>query len=332
MTRVPGGVRTPALLALLALGACDRDGTGPAVEVTIPSGASFRSVTDSLVARDLIGSPLLFRTWARLRKDDARVRAGRYVFRQGDGWPQILDALVAGRVATTSVTIPEGFTLVQMAERLAPVAGLSADSVRATLSDPTAHERWDVPGPGLEGYLFPNTYRFAEGVPLEEILRTMTDAYRAYWTPQRRRRLDGLELSEREVVTLASIVQAEARVVDEMPSIASVYHNRVRRDWPLEADPTVLYALGGHRERLLFAAIDSVADNPYNTYRNPGIPPGPIGAPGAAALDATLQPAEEPYMFFVASPDGRHVFSRTLAEHNRAIARVRRERSRGSGG
>jgi len=110
-----------------------------------------------------------------------------------------------------------------------------------------------------------------------------------------------------------------------MPRIASVYHNRLRRGWLLQADPTVLYALGGYRERLLFAAIDSVADSPYNTYRQPGLPPGPIGAPGEQAIQATLYPAEEPFLYFVALPDGSHAFSQTLAEHNRAIAASRRQ-------
>ena len=152
----------------------------------------------------------------------------------------------------------------------------------------------------------------------------MAERYRDWWTPDRRARLDSLGMSERELVTLASIIQAEARQVEEMPRISSVYHNRLDRGWLLQADPTVLYALGGPRERLLYAAIDSVQDNPYNTYTQPGLPPGPIGAPGALALEAALHPADEPFMFFVARPDGSHVFTQTLAEHNRAKAESRR--------
>jgi UPF0755 protein len=132
-------------------------------------------------------------------------------------------------------------------------------------------------------------------------------------------------MTEREVTTLASIIQAEARHVEEMPRISSVYHNRLRRDHPLQADPTVLYALGGHRVRLLYAALDSVAEHPYNTYRHPGLPPGPIAAPGEAALVAALHPADTDFFFFVARPDGSHVFTRSLSEHNEAKARARRE-------
>jgi UPF0755 protein len=153
----------------------------------------------------------------------------------------------------------------------------------------------------------------------------MVARYKAYWTPERVARLTALEMTEREAVTLASIVQAEAVWSDEMPSISSVYHNRLRTGQALYADPTVLYALGGHRERLLYAAIDSVANNPYNTYRNPGLPPGPIGSPGEKALDAALNPADTRYFYFVARPDGTHVFTRTVNEHNDAKQRARRE-------
>lgn len=315
------------LVAVLALagGACAGSGEGPAVEVRVAPGSAFQTVVAQLEDAELVSQPLFFRVYARVRGDDSRVRAGRYTFRQGDGWATMLDALVAGRVETVAMTVPEGWTVQQIADPIAEVTGLPVDSIRQVLSDRSLHETWDVPGPGLEGYLFPDTYRFAEGAALDEVVRTMVARYKSVWTPERRRLLEASGYTEQELVTLASVTQAEARVVDEMPQIASVYDNRVRRGWPLEADPTVLYALGGHRDRLLYAAIDSVADNPYNTYRNPGLPPGPIGAPGEAAIDAALTPDEAPYMFFVARPDGRHTFTRTLAEHNRAKAASRRE-------
>lgn len=304
---------------------CSAVGTGDEVELTVPSGASFASVIDTLSTRALIGNETAFRIYSRVNGYDTRVRSGRYTFRQGDGWKTILEALAQGRVVTMAITVPEGWTLRQIAEPISTVTGQDPEAIFETLSDRTLHEHWEVPGPGLEGYLFPDTYRFAEGASLDAVVEAMIDRYKAVWTPERRALLAETGFDERELVTLASVTQAEARVVDEMPSIASVYDNRVRRNWPLEADPTVLYALGGHRDRLLYAAIDSVADNPYNTYRNPGLPPGPIGAPGEAAIDAALSPADEPYMFFVARPDGRHVFTRSLAEHNRAKAQARRE-------
>jgi UPF0755 protein len=213
-----------------------------------------------------------------------------------------------------------------MAPRLAVAAELPPDTVRARLAaNDSLASVLGVPGPGLEGYLFPDTYLIEPGTPILEILAAMVRRYQDFWTPERRARLAELGMSEREVVTLASIIQAEAIWTREMPRISSVYHNRLRIGQALYADPTVLYALGGHRERLLYAAIDSVADNPYNTYRHPGLPPGPIGSPGEQALDAALEPDETPYFYFVARPDGTHLFTETIDQHNDARVRVRRE-------
>lgn len=315
------------LLLTLALTACGGP-PGETLELTVPPGASFGTVVDSLVARDVVRHPTLFRLYARFRGDERRVRAGRYALVTGARWDDVLATLIEGRVVTVPMTVPEGFRLPQMAPRIAQVAEVGQEEVLAALQAPDNDERYGVPGPGLEGYLFPDTYRFAAGVPVRSVIEAMALRYRQVWTPERRARLDSLGMTERELVTLASIVQAEARKNEEMPRIASVYHNRLRRGWLLQADPTVLYALGGYRERLLFAAIDSVADNPYNTYKQPGLPPGPIGAPGEDAIDAALYPVDEPYLYFVAWPDGTHVFSRTLQEHNRAVAAARRERSR----
>jgi len=224
------------------------------------------------------------------------------------------------------MTIPEGFWLVHMAPRIADITGAAEADVLSVLQASEAEAQFGVPGPGLEGYLFPDTYYFARGVSPATVVAAMVERYQEAWTPERRARLDSLELDEREIVTLASIIQAEARIIEEMPIISSVYHNRIERGWLLQADPTVLYALGGRRERLLYAAIDSVADNPYNTYSQPGLPPGAIGAPGDAALDAALYPADTDFMYFVARPDGSHAFTRTLSEHNREREESRRER------
>lgn len=331
-------MRRPAGLAaaLLLLAGCGGDADGPDVTFTIPSGASFSEVADTLAARKLVGARLPFTIYARLRGEDHLVKAGDYVLPAGASWGVILEALTQGRVVTVPITVPEGFRLVQIAERIAELSGTPVDSVQALLerTDPSS---LGVPGPTLEGYLFPDTYHFAPGVAPASVVEAMAARYRSMWTPERQAARDSLGLSERDIVTLASIVQAEARRVDEMPAIASVYHNRLREGWLLQADPTVLYALGGPRERLLFAAIDSVAESPYNTYTQPGLPPGPIGAPGERALEAALHPAQEEYYFFVAHPDGSHTFSRTLADHNRAVAEYRRlldsiSRARSSGG
>ena len=329
-----------ATVALVATGACDpwsepasgtdapRTPLAEPVVFTVPSGATFHQVSDTLNRRGLVDHTRLFRLYARVRGLDTQIRSGEYAVRPGRSWSGLLDDLVTGRVRTVPVTVPEGFTLPQIAERIATVVGLEPDSVLRQLTGDSMASRMAVPGPGLEGYLFPDTYRFASGVSVDEVVAEMVGEYQALWTEEWEGRRDSLQMSRREVMTLASIIQAEARVVDEMPTIASVYHNRLRDGWLLQADPTVQYALGGRRERLLYAAIDSVADHPYNTYAHPGLPPGPIGAPGRRAVEAALFPAETDLMFFVARPDGSHVFTRTLTEHNRAKAASRQELDR----
>ena len=296
---------------------------GEPTDVVVPAGATLSQVTDSLAARGVIRGRALFELYARARRADRQIKAGHYRLETNSSWASTLRRITRGEVTTEPMTIPEGFTLAQMAPRFAAATGLSVEAIEGALSAPGLDEALGVPGPGLEGYLFPDTYFFAERVGIDAVLEAMTDRYRAVWTPERLARLDELEMTEREVVTLASIVQAEARRLEEMPRIAGVYHNRLEIGWLLEADPTVLYALGGYRARLLYAAIDSVADNPYNTYRQSGLPPGPIGAPGEDAIDAALNPVDD-YLFFVARPDGYHVFTRSLAEHNQARADVRR--------
>lgn len=303
---------------------------GPTTEVVVPSGATLSEVADSLASHDVIRARPLFELYARARGAGRKIKAGRYRLATHGSWASTLGRLTRGEVVTEPMTIPEGFTLAQMAPRIAKTTGLPVDSVEEVLAEPGPDAELGVPGPGLEGYLFPDTYLFAHGVSIGAVLRAMTARYRDVWTPERRSRLDELGMTEREIVTIASIVQAEARRVEEMPSIAGVYHNRLELGWLLEADPTVLYALGGYRERLLYAAIDSVADNPYNTYRQGGLPPGPIGAPGEAAIDAALHPTGD-FLFFVARPDGTHVFTRSLAEHNQARADIRRMDSIGRG-
>ena len=298
---------------------------GPEVELSVPAGAGFSEVVDTLEQRGVLERTGLFTIYARLRGADRQVRAGRYTLARGSSWNDIIRTLTRGEVMTVALTIPEGFTLRQMAPRIAEVAEVPVDSVLTRLQRDELADELEVPGPTVEGYLFPDTYRFTPGTRVSTILRTMADRYRSVWTPERRARLAELELTEREAVTLASIIQAEARQVHEMPLISGVYHRRLDLGWLLQADPTVLYALGGPRERLLYAAIDSVADSPYNTYTQGGLPPGPIGSPGELAIDAALAP-EGDYLYFVARPDGSHVFTRSLADHNRAKAESQRMR------
>jgi UPF0755 protein len=294
------------------------------VDVRIPSGATGRTIGSELERGGLIAYPRAFALYVRINGAQRDLKAGHYRFRVGQSWGELLAAMRSGDLVTVPLTIPEGFTLREMAPRIAELSGLSEDSVRRLLEEPAFAAQMEVPGPTLEGYLFPETYRFSEGLGVEAIVRELTTRYRSFWGARERALADLLELTEREVVTLASIVEEEARRGEERPRIAGVYLNRLRIGMLLQADPTVQYALGEPKPRLLFRDIDSVADHPYNTYTQPGLPPGPIASPGEASLRAVLEPEEHDFLFFVARPDGSHVFTRTSREHVNAINRIRR--------
>lgn len=319
-----GGALAVVVLIALAL-ALARGPTGEPIHVTVPRGATLREIADSLAAHEIIRWPQGFRSYVRLVGADDDLQAGVYALRPGEGWRRTLRRMVEGDVVTVAITVPEGSTTRLIADRLAPVVGLPRDSIRAVLLDTASAVRFRVPGPTLEGYLYPETYRFALGLPLGEALAAIVSRYREVWTPERRARADSLGWSEQEVVSLASIIEAEALRAEELPLISAVYHNRLRRGMRLQADPTVQYTLPERKRRLLYRDIEATKDNPYNTYHHRGLPPGPIGSPSADAVDAALNPAPVPHLYFVARPDGSHVFSNTLRQHINAKNRIARE-------
>lgn len=303
---------------------------GEPVRFTIPPGSGFSTVTDTLESRGLVRYPLVFRVYARFKGADRAIKPGVYEAEPDIAWSDLLDRMVRGDILRLTVVIPEGWSIQQIAPRLAAAADIAADSILSMLLDDSVATRFNVPGPTLEGYIYPATYVLPVGASIEEMIQAMTTRYQSVWTPDRLAKADSLGLTPQEVVTLASIVEKEARHWGERDTIAAVYHNRLRIGMPLQADPTVQYALGEHQARLLYAHIDSVADHPYNTYRRAGLPPGPIGSPSEGAIDATLAPADVNFLYFVARPDGTHVFTRSLAEHNNArreVARMAAERA-----
>ncbi len=314
---------------LVSIAACGKgDGTGPTLAVQVPPGASFGQITDTLETRGIIKFAPGFRMYARINGSDARVRPGTYGFKKGQSWESILDDFRAGRVLTAKVVVPEGFSLDKIAKRIADVSKRDSTKILDVLTSDSVAKKYGVPGPTLEGYLYPATYDFPLGVNPDTVIARMVAVYKRYWTPKRQARADSLKMSEREVMTLASIVEKEAKRAEEMPTISSVYHNRLRINYPLQADPTVQYALGSHRARLLYRDIAAAKDNPYNTYVIRGLPPGPIGSPSVRAIDAALYPADTKFLYFVARPDGSHIFTNSLIEHNRAKALVRAQRAK----
>ncbi|CAN5729683.1 endolytic transglycosylase MltG [soil metagenome] len=311
------------LIVLLLAGCGGGSQNGDSVRLTIPPGSGLGAVSDSLAANEVIQWPFAFRLYARAQGAERSIRPGTYEMEPGSSWAVVLDKLVRGDVVTQRITIPEAWTARQIAIRIGETLQIPPDSVLRVLHDSSAAETHEVPGPTLEGYLYPATYVFPLGVDLSRTIRDMVAAYQRAWSPELRARADSLGMSEREVVTLASIIEAEARVWGERDTISAVYNNRLRRGMRLQADPTVQYALGERQARLLYAHIDEVADHPYNTYRRDGLPPGPIGSPSREAIHAALYPADVGFLFFVARPDGTHIFTHTYAEHNVARRQVR---------
>jgi UPF0755 protein len=314
------------LLALLV--ACGGEGDGRVEEVMIPRGSGFAAVIDSLEAHGLVESPRMFRLIARVGGYDRSVKAGLYEFRRGASPLAILRALQAGRVVQVRVTVPEGFTVADIARVAEERLGVPGDSVLAAARDTAWLRAQGIEGPTAEGFLLPETYHFSGTPSAREFLRTMLAAFQAAWEPGWDSVLAATGRTRLEVVTLASIVEGEAHTDDERPIIAGVYANRLRIGMALQADPTVQYALQqrtGERKSRLFEK-DYLTPSPYNTYLFPGLPPGPVGAPGRESLRAALHPAEVPYLYFVAGPEGRHTFSRTYEDHLRAVARARRAR------
>lgn len=305
------------------------DATGERVRVTVGAGAGFAAVVRDLEARGLLSRAWTLKLFARVTGDDRRVQRGTYEFPMGTPPVEILRTMVRGDVLAFRVTVPEGFNMWQVAGAF-DSAGVDSASLLSSITGGDLARAHQIPGPTLEGYLFPDTYSIPFGSKAHQVAEQMVVQARDAWSDAYEQRAHELGMSRHQVLTLASIIEAEARVADERPTIAAVYHNRLKRGMRLEADPTVAYAMGGFRGRLFYKDLE--IDSPYNTYRRSGLPPGPICNPGASSIRAALYPAEGvDALYFVARGDGRHVFSKTLREHNAAVREARRNRAANGG-
>ena len=314
-------MRRLALAALLLLAGCGQPAGAPR-RVVIPEGSTFRAAADSLAHKGLIRFPRIFSTYASWTGRDRVIKAGTYEFSTGDGWNGILNALAAGRGLVHIVTIPEGWGLAKILPQLANALDVPLESLEVAVRDTALRRELDVPTPTVEGYLFPDTYAFSPGTTGREAVRAMVDRFLQVWRPEWDARATALAMSRHDLMALASIIETEAKKAEERPVISAVYHNRLKARMRLQADPTVQYALGKHVTRVLFKDLE--IDSKYNTYKYAGLPPGPIASPGAASMEAAANPANVPFLYFVAHPDGHHEFRRTFAEHTAAIRAVRR--------
>ncbi len=293
-----------------------------ALHLDVPRGASGKAVLHDLEKRRVISSTLPAQLYLRVR--GGSIRWGSYSFPPGISVEKLLSRLIEGRVDTLSVTIPEGARALEIGDLL-DAAGIRAERPWKEIIRST---RWIADlapdAATLEGFLFPDTYHVDSGLDSGAVARQMIQNFRGVWAEERAA-VSGDGRSLEDILTLASLVESETGVSSERARIAGVYLNRLRKGMLLQCDPTVIYALERHGlYRGTLSRRDLKFDDPYNTYLRPGLPPGPICNPGRAAIRAAIQPEKHSYLYFVAAGDGGHRFSRTLKEHNRAVADYRR--------
>ncbi len=297
-------------------------------EILVRPGARIDEIAKDLVTAGLLKSPLAFSILARATGTDRQLKAGQYRFVKGQSVLSILTVLVRGSALQELVTVPEGKTAREIAILLENRLGLDAEALLAAVNDSALVAEFAAPGATtLEGYLFPETYAFLPTTTPITIVRTMAAHTRRTLADEVSRGGPiAVELTPHEILTLASIVEAEAMLARERPRIAAVYLNRLRQGMLLQADPTVAYALGGVRRRLFYS--DLRVPSPYNTYLHRGLPPGPIGNPGRSSIEAVLNPSPgSRELFFVAKGDGSHLFSESGEQHMKTVAAVRAARA-----
>jgi UPF0755 protein len=302
------------------VGEAHRGYEGPEQFVEVPAGAGSRSIGDRLVEAGVVRDALTFRLALSVSGQARRLQAGEYRFDAPMTPIQVIDKLVRGDVYVVTITFPEGLTVAEMARVFEAAKLGSAPEFVEAARDPSPIAALDPQARDLEGYLFPETYPLPRKTPASRLIRQMTAGFERVMTADLRQAAEAKGLTVRQVVTLASIVEKEAARDEERPLVAAVYANRLRIGMPLQADPTVIFGLqraGRYTGNL--RRDDLEFDSPYNTYRYPGLPPGPIASPGRAAIEAALNPAAVDYLYFVSRNDGSHEFARTLAEHNRNV-------------
>jgi UPF0755 protein len=311
-----------AALAAARWALAPRDPSGAEQVFEVAPGETLPGIALRLEQAGLVRHRWGVEAVGRQRGLASRLQRGEYALSPAQSPGEILEQIASGRVITYAVSFPEGFTAAQCAERLASAGLADRDGFLAAVRNPGLATQLGVEGDSLEGYLFPETYRFARGTAPEELARAMVGQFQRVWDeiePLARER--GLPM--RDVVILASLIEKETGAPEERPLIASVFLNRLRIGMRLETDPSVIYGIPDFDGNLRRRDLEN-AGNPYNTYRNSGLPPGPIANPGAASLRAVVDPARTEYLYFVSRNDGSHTFSKTYAEHLAAVNRFQR--------
>ena len=293
--------------------------------VLLAAGDSAADVAVMLEDAGVIASARFFRWHVRSRGDDYFLQTGEYRFRQPLSIIEVAGKIHRGEVHRYKVTLPEGLSLEEITERLEAEGFGEASRYRQLALAPDLISDLDPEAEDLEGYLFPETYFFTLGMDEGDILKVLTNRFRASWNSERQRLSSQLALTLRETISLAALIEKETALASERPLISAVFHNRLRRNMKLECDPTVIYAVKRVKEYDgTIHQSDLDLDSPYNTYKYPGLPPGPIANPGADSIDAALRPAPVSYLYFVAKNDGTHFFSSNYRDHRRAVLAYQR--------
>jgi UPF0755 protein len=293
------------------------------VRVEVPRGATARQIATLMTDARLVRHPYAFLAMARFLGEAESLKAGEYELRKDMSLAEIIDKLARGDAIAQWFTIPEGYTVDQVAEAL-DSQNLAEKRRFARLLN-GAPERFgvefSVPRPSLEGYLFPDSYKVKVGVSEASIVRAMLQTFQQKVLEGLAPEIRSSDLPLDDIIIVASMIEREAQHAADRPLISAVIRNRLAKRMPLQIDATVLYALGEHKSRVLFKDLE--VESPYNTYRNMGLPPGPICSPGLKSIEAALRPAKADYLYYVARPDGSHIFTRTLAEHEAATRKAR---------
>ncbi len=290
--------------------------------LTIPSGANVEDVAELLVEEGCIIQPEIFKLAMRLTLKDRSIKAGRYTLKGISHMNQFIRMITSPDARRIKVTIVEGLTIAGIADILSKKLEIDSYKFTNLCYDHNFIHSLSISAPSLEGFLFPDTYIFLSTYTEENIIQILVNQFKSKYSQHVKPYARKIRLTQLEIASLASIIQGEAMYKDEMRTISSVYHNRLRKNMKLQADPTIQYILPSRKRRLYNK--DLKIDSPYNTYLYKGLPPGPINNPGLAALKAAANPDQTEYLYFVADGSGWHRFSRTLSEHNHAKRDIRK--------
>ncbi|QTA79164.1 Endolytic murein transglycosylase [Desulfonema limicola] len=292
--------------------------------IHILQGQGLGAVSQSLTDAGIITDPFKFKLIARFKGLDKQIKAGEYLLDSSMPPLEILKIINKGKVVLYRLTIPEGYSMEQIAE-LVETSGFGDQKAFMQLAaDPVFVSAKGFEGKTLEGYLFPDTYYFSKNTSLESIITAMTSYFKSVFTSKWEERADELGMSIHQIVTLASIIEKETGAAHERPVISSVFHNRLKKNMRLQSDPTVIYNIKDFDGNLTKKNLQKIT--PYNTYKIKGLPPGPIANPGKKSLEAALWPADTKYLYFVSKGDKTHEFSTNLKDHNKAVRKYQLSR------